>query len=286
MIISVIYANRSGIGLNGGGEGLGADESIFGVPGVGETAAGKEVTVKVVGELFGVLREEEGAGFGENEVVGVGVVGVSWEDGGDGEGVEDGADCVVDVVAAKEEGGNLQSGVVVDGDEGVRVANATDGGVAGNGAGSVLVEGVGSVGGGELFAVVVVFGGGGAVANWVVGVVEGEAGNLGVVVGEGAAGGGDFGTGVVAVVVLDRGVVEGSGAGNGGAPAEGVVGVVVAGQEGGVVVGLDGSEEVAKKKQLPIKKMEVPKFHGNRIHLSNGVGQVRTYRNKNTDMKG
>ena len=45
-----------------GAEGFGADEAVFGVPGVGPAAVAGEVAVGVVGKGFRGLGEEEGAG--------------------------------------------------------------------------------------------------------------------------------------------------------------------------------------------------------------------------------
>ena len=222
------------------------DEAVFTVPRITKFSVCKEVSVVIVGEEFGVIGDEKGTGFG-GEQIGSRDAATTFfrQGGGDGQGLEDGGLGVVHIHTAVEEGRDLGGGVVVDGNEGAGVGDATDRSVAGDGALGVLVELVGGVIGNEGFAEVVVFGGGETVANGVVVVIKGEAGDLDVVVGEGAAGGGNFGAGVIAVVVLDGGVVKSTGTGNGGATTEGVVGIGVVGKEGGVVVGLNGGDEVA-----------------------------------------
>ena len=115
---------------------------------------------------------------------------------------------------------------LVNGNGGVGGGFAAQGGVAGDGAGGVLVEGVGGVGRDERIALLVIVRGTYAVADGVVGLVVVEATNGRV--GKGAAGGDYFGTKVVAVGVgRARKVAEGEAAArNRGATAKGVVRVV------------------------------------------------------------
>ena len=112
MVIGAVDADRRRTDLDNGGEGLCADEAVFSIPSVGKTAVGKKVAILVVGEQFGVVGDEEGAGFGGNEVGIVGVIG--GQGGSDGEGLEDGAGGVINIVAAVEEGRDLGGRVVVD----------------------------------------------------------------------------------------------------------------------------------------------------------------------------
>ena len=58
----------------------------------------------------------------------------------------------------------------------------------------------------------------------------------------------------------------------GAVAGEGVEGVGT-GEAG--VEGVAGRMIKAKNNQPPVRKMELPKFHDNRIHLYNGVGQAR-----------
>ena len=68
---------------------------------------------------------------------------------------------------------NAPDGPLVDGDGGIRGGFAADCGVAGDGAGGVLVQGIGGVGGDKRIALLVVVRRRGAVSDGVVGVAYG-----------------------------------------------------------------------------------------------------------------
>ena len=120
------------------------DHAVVRVPCVCEATVGGHVAVRVVCECLRRLRHEDLARDGVHRI---GNVGSGRVDGGvDFEvGVNIGRS-VVRVVAAVEVRAGAGDGALVDRDEGVGVGLAARGGIAGDGARSVLIERVRRVG--------------------------------------------------------------------------------------------------------------------------------------------
>ena len=66
MVVGV--GNGVGMAVRRGDEFLGADKAVLGVPRVAEAPVARHVAVGVVGELFGILRDEDAAGDGAHLV--------------------------------------------------------------------------------------------------------------------------------------------------------------------------------------------------------------------------